>query len=213
MNPFRLHHPAAVVTMALFLFSTLFSPAMAGSPSVDDIRLTRPILPGMPLIYWQEGGVVVSAGPGADGGETDDLFDRLERLHAIPSFEASWGRFVAEVTRSAHVMHVSPETATRFNLEVLPSILLGHPELVEAFLVGETRPEVDADPPALHGPVVCLERRYGEELADCCLSVFKMCIVYCKARCYLDLPGATCYKDTEIPCPEEEAHSVDMWIE
>jgi hypothetical protein len=205
-----MHHPATVVTMALFLLPALSIPAMAGPPSVDDIRLTQPILPGMPLLYWQGDGVVVSAGPGADELEIDDLFERLERLHAIPSFEASWGRFVAEVTQTARAMHVSPETAARFNLEVLPSILLGHPELVEAFLIGDMGLEVDEDPPSLHGPVICLERRYGEELAECCLSIFKMCLVYCKAKCYLDRPGTTCYQDVEIPCPGGDKTSVDM---
>jgi hypothetical protein len=191
------------VTLGLCIASMVVAmPAFAQVEDLttDQIRLGRPILEGLPLIYWRDGGLVVSVVPGAEPWEDDELMARLERLHGDPTFERAWRGFAHEVFQVAGAMRLSGEAADRFNLEVLPELLLAHPELVEALLSGEMAET--ADPPHANGPKVCIERHYGASVMECCATILSLCVWHCKIDCDTSKTATSCYEDTEIPCPD-----------
>ena len=171
------------------------------TPTPDSVRLAQPVLSGLPLIFWKDGGLIISEVPGVSTEESLAVSERLNRLHAATSFERMWRGFVHDVSQAASLIQPTEEQAlSNFNLQILPSILFRHPDLVLALQTGDVA--IDSDPPETpQGPTICVRRTYGQAVMKCCGTIFGQCVFYCQADCKTDEPDTTCSVEKVIPCP------------
>lgn len=200
MHRANLRFLALTFGLAFLVLAGAAPSTLATEPTISNIRLNQPILEGLPLIYFENGNVLVAPAPGATPEVAAIIANRIDSLSLDRGFRRAWLEFLLAVENAGSVICTTPEATDSFNLNTLPQILLARPDLVEALQTGI--PPAGIGAAHFMGDEECIHRKWGDWVWHCTDYIGPFCSHYNK-KCDTDIDAHVCAEETTIQCPTD----------
>lgn len=165
-------------------------------------RLDQGVVDGAPIVYFENGAVVVMPPPNASPAVVAAMTTRMDALIRDVAFRGAWLEFLIAARAAGNAVCSTPALCHSFNLDTIPQLLLARPKLVQALATGVIPPGLGEIHPM--GSKEIIERTYGEWLYTCKeenLYLNVICWGGWTKDCDTSKPGRECWKDKIIQDP------------